>query len=309
MKPPDKWHLKTEGGIRYTLYENNPRGSFNDVDGEITEQILIESENFVAFVEESFSHYTVSGNTWSFRGARRYPQNSFRTVGVDFEPFPRSLPGDPLQIDAAAADGTYGGFLLLTVKYSSGINQDDEYDWQEIQSNATGEFISYQPDGSWVWFDLTGEEGAEEGAENPAPATVILPGVEWNVKFRPVPWDAMTRVTGKALDLLGCVNSDAISLLGGAEEETVMFAGFGMRTRWTWKDVKPYCDLDMKFLQKRIVLPGGYGGSDQVLGHNHFFNPKTGRWQKLLVPPDGWIGFYRNVYRKAELSPLFTVRS
>jgi len=133
---------------------------------------------------------------------------------------------------------------------------------------------------------------------------LILPGFEWSVKYKRVPWDAMDGVIDLCRNFLGLVNSEEMLVFRGAPAETILFSGFSWTQRYSWRDVYPYSELDLKLLEKRIV-DGVYNEAGEfevshIYGHNHFPNPENNyKFQRLKYPNGNYI------YDSDNLNKLF----
>ena len=332
MEEVSKWRLKTEGGIPYKVIDGSPYGTFDEVTGEITERLVIEADKLIEFRDEAFSKYTIEGSMWSWRRGREYPGTYYMTARMTFEPFPKSLPADPWECDATssgglpAGDDTYAKFMLVTVTYSSSQNKQWESDAIEFSSHASGEFLSIKSPVSLYWATrLWGGDlafGPFGGAARDITTfNKVIPGIEWSVKYRPVPWAAMNRIVNQARLKLGVVNKDdSLPLFGATVQETIMFVGFSIRSVFTWREPTPFAWVEMKFLEKRIndntiswsALP------EANIGWNHFWNPAKGYFMRLVRRKymSSFIGNeptiipfqFSPIYEIDTLAPLFNLR-
>jgi hypothetical protein len=284
---PTTWNCATAGGIPYKLMESYPKGSVSEEQATTEERYIIQASNLNAFLVESMSVMTVyPGGSWYYRAPRCMPgMSTLYTKSVDFEPFIPGKPADPFNAHGADAD-TYGQFMLVTIHYgtpdaNSPGDQGGDQDLVELSASATGEFLVI-PVGPKDYYAT-----AEKKNKNPvAPATKIVPGIEWSVRFPRVPRSSMSAACSAARGLLGRVNSSPMSVLYGAPKETILLVGLSFGTKWTWKDEEPYMQLDIKLIEK-------------AAGHNKFYNPDTSSWE-VLYKKDG-----SKVYDEADLNQLF----
>jgi len=305
---PSTWRLRTLGGIPYKLYQDNPKGHFEEESADITEQYIIQASDLADFVVESFSDTIVwPGIAWFYRPPRRYPGLFYLvTKSLDFESFPPGKPGDPYAIDSSAESGTYSEFLLVTIKYSSGKSEEDtNNDIVELSVNASGEYLTHFPKRAKYNISVADNPSTktkDEKLTNPlVPMSKIVPSLEWNLKFRRIPRVNMAASFLLARSLLGTVNNYAMPAIFDAPPETILFAGFSMATKWTWREKDPSFELDMKLLEKQINEQG------EIKGHNHVFNPNTGRWDRLVKTDSSGVALDppSYAYELANLNQLF----
>src|SRR5690606_11825963 len=96
---------------------------------------------------------------------------------------------------------------------------------------------------------------------------------------------------------IGRVNADTVPWLYGATPETLLFVGYAYSQKYTLRDGQigtPPFDLDMKFVEKRVVW------ANIIRGHSYIWKPGEG-WQRLLV--DG----SRPAYEAVSYAALFNV--
>ena len=296
---PSSWRLRTLGGIPYKLMEGYPKGSFDEENGAVTEQYIIEASNLADFVEESFSDTTViPGIVWLYRPARSYPGLAYLvSKKLDFVPYPPGKPGDPYGIDVGTGFGeTYAQFLLVTIEYSSGKSDEGDQDAVEIGATATGEFLMYPAKNAKFESD-SDEEGA---LSNPVlPLSKVIPSLEWSLKFRRIARSRMGTAVALARTMLGKVNSLPMPILMATTAETILFCGFSATTKWTWRDKDPFFEMELKMLEKVVNEDG------EIKGHNHFYNPNTGLWEKLERTDSEGEGLGTYVYNLANLNQMF----
>lgn len=314
---PRHWHLRTEAGIPYKLLEGYPRGSFARDKGQVEEAYLIRASDLLAFVYESFPPLLLFGNFFRMQSNRRMPRvPSLVTRQVNFEPWPPDVPCDPWSNDSRAAAGTYTQFLKVTISYETADHDDEEEDEQqpetylEISADTAGEFLVLPQRASSKWKPP--EPGTPEyyaqgnppskGPENDdvnVPVTQLVPQTQWNVRWPRIARSFVRTLVKRGRSMIGNVNSKPMRILQDAPPETVLFLGFGFRQTYTWSareaDQQPV-EFDFKFLEKQIRV------GDAVFGHNHFYRPSKGTWEKLMRPNG------QHVYTPSDLNDLFNRR-
>lgn len=319
---PSLWRHRTEGGIPYKLMEGHPKGSFGDDAATATEIYLIQASDLSDFVDEVMSQSEAwPGGGWRHRPARGLPgYPALRTKKVDWEPHEGGLPCDPFGAGEysswaspqEAPAGTYAKFLKLTISYSTSKLDDKDQDLLEISCSGAGEFLLLPPSEAKVHDD-----GAPDGPPKPKqipdpgfPLTVSVPGVEWSVKYNRIPRSEMPTVLSLCRGMLGKVNNAPVPLLMATGIHTLMFMGFSMRAKWSWRTptaVKPptvdnlmndpnlWFELDLKIQEKCLTKDG------VTIGWNHFLTP-WGTWEKIL--PTGEVGKF--CYDAVDFSPLLS---
>lgn len=296
---PSSWRLRTAGGIPYCLMEGYPKGSFGEDDAEVQEQYLIQAEDLYDFVVESLSDTDVyPGGIWYYRKPRPYPGLSFLlTRKVDVEPFDSSRPADPFGIDSSAPDKTYGEFVKVTISYGNVDASDPEQqdnNLLDISCNASGELLQYPPRGNARLEDPSIGYGSTKPVKDLVyPYVKNVPMLEWSVKFRRILASRLSVSLNTARGMLGKVNSAAVPLLYVTDAEVLLFAGFSLQFARSWRSVDRFGTADLKFVEKRVVEDGS------VKGHNHFFDPSTHRWLRLILNGS------RYAYESANLNTLF----
>lgn len=326
------WHLRTAGGIPYRLVEGYPKGSFDEDDCKVEEKYIIQARDLMSFVTESLSDLQVRpGGQWFYRPARRLPGPAATTPyavtqRVSFEPLDGTRPCDPFLADVPPpSSGTYGEFLTVTIEYLTGKSDDDWPGMVELSVTSASEFMVI-PSKSLTF--KTPEKNADGtayvGPANPPvkdpkiPYTMLLPSLEWSVKFPRVPLAHWADSMALASDLLGCVNDRPMQVMVARWPETVLFVGFSLDLKWNWRQRQPCFSVELKFLQKEITEswdealiadawiattpdPTGFidGWEWWVKGHNHSYNPATSHWDRLRRPDD------TPLYKLADLNQLF----
>ena len=309
------WNLMTPGLIHYKLYEGHPKGSFEEDSASFTEQIIIRASDLMQFVSESLSEYSIyPGSNWYYQPPRSYfgekGGDSERTnpylknmvvKKIDFECFPPGKPCDPLGInskgegdeeDAQWNKDTFSQYLLLTVSYAPGKTTQNIGDVLELSSSTSGEFLMYSARGENKWYNDTSGESTPVTEIN-LPITRVLPSVEWTLKYKRVPFVQLEAVLDLLRSSLGTLNEETIPAMFGAPKETVLFLGYSYSLSYSWRSEEPIVEVEVKMLEKRVVDEGG-----DTKGHNHFLNPKSGQWERIL-DKDG-----QNVYTLSDLNAL-----
>ena len=299
---PKYWNLRTKRGIPYKRLEGSPKGSAEDDDHEIIEEIIIESDQLGNFVTESFNDLSsvYPGGSWGLF----YPGRSFEDISwfptrkIEFEPFPPGLPG---LFNQTLNDPTYAQFMKLKITYGTGKTTDSKDDMLEKSGNATGEFLLVQTNSKMYW----------ETTDHPAkgmnvPVTQILPGVEWSVKYKRIEWGRLWSSISLCRSLMGCVNSGEMPQFNFAPAETILFAGFSWTSRYSWRSNKPVSDMELKLLEKNFMVPNPDSPDNPGLPgvqvtHNMFLNPDGLKWQTLYRANGA------KIYKMADLNSLFYV--
>jgi len=147
-------------------------------------------------------------------------------------------------------------------------------------------------------------DGEEKEIKERVPVTILVPQLEWNIRWSHVPYNFLRDTLINRLRRgLGKVNSNRLSWLFNAPVGTMLFVGFNMSRETSWHPsvgiVKPDAKLDLKFIEKNVSIPVR-GGDVKTFGHNDFFNSKTGTWERLLL--NG-----RTVYRTANFNEIFAI--
>jgi len=254
---------------------------------------------------------------------------SMVTKKIAFEMYPVGRPGDPFLCDEGGTiyepgvgdvavggpeDDTYAQYVLVTITYGPGkategsaeLNFNDVLD---IRANASGEFIMLSSNAKLRWQgdprDVAGAVDWGECKEANVNLTKVLPGVEWVVKFKRVPFSELSGITSGLLDLLGKVNDSSVELLNNAEYETILFMGFNYTSYFSWRNAESFVEMELKFVQRRVagtIFVDTYGGeateTEVFLGWNHFWSPENRRWL-YLVDADGI-----KMYEEADLGAL-----
>ncbi|KKN88381.1 hypothetical protein LCGC14_0249440 [marine sediment metagenome] len=292
---PSTWRLRTASGIRYKLMEGFPTGTFEDENATAEEQYIIQAPNLFAFVLESFPPPIVIGNFFINLPKRSFPSLvSLQTKRISYQPFEDGRPSDPFGIDLGAPDGTYADFLLVTISYATGKNSGDDNNpttFLEISSSATGEIITIPTTGN-NFGSPTGDP-VQDGV---VPVSQVIPETEWTVRWSQIPNTFFDVLLNVMRPLMGRVSSVPMPLLRNADASTILFMGWSHEEQFTWKknfvDAPPI-QVEMHFVEKNLNIDGF------TIGHNHFYNPKTGAWEQLFNAKG------ELVYRSGNLNKMF----
>ena len=300
---PSEWAFRTPGGIPYKAVELT--GSFGSEDATVTEVILIQASQLLAFVTESFPL------TYPFTGTSVSPQR--RTLpglapllvkSIRYEGHTEGRPIDPFDGYPDVPANTYEPILKLTIEHGTSPANDDEQDpddpstFLEITANAGGVFLAVEPaNATWVGIEALGEPKSEAVKEKNIPQTQTEPQTEWSVRWSQIDPDFFDdTLMAKLRDKLGKVNGGAMTTLYNAPAETVLFMGFALREQYTWREGsagKPPVQMDMKFVEKNLKTPEGV----QVT-HNHVYRTGKG-YRRLLI--DG-----KPLYAETDLDNIFS---
>jgi hypothetical protein len=303
-----EWRLST-GGIKYKLIDGYPRGGADEESGQIEEKIIIRSADLAAFYELSFPLGTVSGDLFLINPNRRYPGlSSHTTRTISWEPFIDSKPCDPYGIDPSAPAGTYGDFVVVTITYETGKQDEDESDpetFLEISADTAGELVTvpvrgksnFASEQDVAYAKAQGEEIQGDPVKGAmVPVTKFMPETQWTIRWPRVTRSYLPTVISAMRERLGHVNDEAVTLLFNAPRGTVLFMGFSYQEEFTWRDgglENTPASIEFKFLEKHHKQGGN------VIGHNHFIQDDTGLFKELFLPNN------QPVYPYADLNNLF----
>ncbi len=287
---PSTWRLRTAGGIKYKLFEGSPTGMFDDEDATAQEQYIIEARNLLAFAIESFPAPVLFGNFYINKPKRPLPSlGTLHTKRISYKPFEEGKPTDPFGADLLAPSGTYTNFLLVTISYGTGKN--DETVFLEVSSSATGEVITIPTTGNNF-----GSPTGDPVQDSVVPVSQIIPETEWTVRWSQIPNAFFNTLLDVMRPLMGQVNSAPMPLLRNADASTILFMGWSHEEQFTWKEGlvnTPPIQVEMHFVEKNLRLDGF------TIGHNHFYNPKSGAWEELFNAKG------ELVYRSDNLNKMF----
>jgi hypothetical protein len=292
-RDPTTWNNNTPGGIKYRILSQS--GSFEDERAECQQVLLLHKNSLLSFVNESFPiEYTAGGftyidSTMSLPGL--IPTLTTRRISWKSH-MPDKL-SDPLQTDLLSvlpgtAKNAYHDILEVSVDYST---DNDNSTGIEIATSTSGEFIAMDSRNA-TWS--TGDEVQES-----LNAVAVIPMTEWTFTLsRGYRKSYVENNLIPTLRLkLGKVNTLAVPEMFDAPPETILFMGYEIRERRSWRedrfDDPPYM-FTFKFLEKHV------SDGPSVYGHNHFFRKDTGAWDILLV--DGTNA----AYRLTDFNPLMS---
>jgi len=304
---PSTWHLKTAakdcvgfGPIPYKLVEGYPRGSAQADLAEFQEQYIIQSKDLINFFIESFPVTTkISDTDWVYHNPRTMPGsgNSLFTKKIDFEPLEGSKPCDPFQVDTgwhgAAVEGTYDGFLKLTITY-------DSTGFIEVSADAGAEFLMVPSRGKLQWINSENDTDVSPAVaagqlvdvrDIHIPITKLVPQTQWKVKIKQVTWEVAKLIVDGCRDKLGKINDDTVKMLMNARFGTVLFVGYSLSTTATWTVAEGNVEdlfyqfpteMEFEFLVKDVGDDPLYDVGLMPMGHNYFFRPDKLRWEQLV---------------------------
>lgn len=202
------------------------------------------------------------------------------------------VPVDPFVADESADSGTYQDFVSVTVEYTTD-RDDDEF--MTITANASGEVI-FLPVPKAEWEQTPGGD-TEQSRQPGIGHNKLVPMTQWTVRFPNMPYTYYRDTyINTVRDLLGKINSVHMPELFDAAPETILFIGHELIQDFVWRSNHPkMARITLKFLEKRIFDSDATWQeqyySDNPKGHNYFWNPDTGKYQKLLFLPDSQPAF------------------
>lgn len=321
------WRLTTAGGIKYKFL--GTEGSFEYESGEVTWRGIIRSEDFIAFAEELFPPPVQVGGLWYSRSGTMPGWPNMIARRLRYKSIDGDSPIDALQSDTVAPAGTYHGFIEVNIAFTPGNGKAsdpaDPRTFLEISSNVGGEFI-YAPASNTRLQDETNSEGDDDGTPNGVvadpvsgepkgtvvsaakrinrhpvlPSTILVPTIEWSVKWKQIPADYFrSTIIHRLRYLNGRVNLRKVPFLYNSPPETLLFAGFTHTEVYSWRTgnlEKAPVDVEIKLIEKRVLWRG------VVCGHNHVWEPGLG-WRRI------WIGANSDeyAYSHADMNFLFKV--
>lgn len=297
---PQEWRLETEGGVRYKRLAGSPRGTFNeDGSASVEEEIIIQASDLEAFLVESYPSLEAVEGMLSWTIPRKLPGTNYLfTKSIDFTNLDEgSVPSDPFGIDPEAPERTYDDFLKLTIKYQTAPEnqQQQSQTYLKVSARASAEYLTVGARGDSKW----GDEDGDDVEDIDVPINQIVSETEWTVSWPRVKRDAVPVLFGQARPFMGTVNSSDLGILYGAAAETVLFTGMSFDQTFIYdfssddNNQNPGGSIQVTLLEKRILTPDG------IAGHNHFFRPSTGKFERI-VKPDGSY-----VYPAVNLNALF----
>jgi len=285
---PSEWNLKTDGGIPYKLMNGYPTGSIDD-EGSFTttEAYIMEASSLSAFITESFSP-TV------YTPTRHMPGQSYNyTRSISFEPFPEGLPGDPFGAHVGIHDeNTFAQFVKVTIQYKQGEEQDgaDPSTFVEIAADASVEVLVTSSE-AMKW------ESGQPIIEVDLPIGHLCPMTEWTARWPRIPQTYINTIAARLRQYMGCINSTPMTKLYGAEAGTILFSGLSFQQAFIYGGGPAGASIEAKLLEKRLVKRTEAGTT--VYGHNHYYNKKTGLYERIKKTDGSFI------YPEANLNLLF----
>jgi len=271
------WRLSTANGIPYKLVEG-PTGSFNyNGEAKFKEVYIIEEDRLLDFIEESFPPSFLAGDVLNFVTPRLMPgSTSVYTTDVSYDPLEDGKPCDPYDNDSDAPDGTYAQYLKLNISYEAGKapDEDDPTTFLQVNGRASAEFLNIQSGGA-TW------ENGDVVRQINLPLNQIVAETEWTITYPSMTRAAVNWLFNRARPYLGSVNSAVFGLINNAPVETILFTGIGFSEEFSsdHNDNKEG-RVELSFLEKRI---------NGQFGHNHFYRPDAGSFQRVIKPDGNFI--------------------
>jgi len=292
---PSTWRLRTTGGIRYKLVEG-PTGSFNaQGDAEFSETYIIQASDLLDFVNESFPLPLLSGDQINWRANRLMPgSKAIYTMDISYTGLVDGKPLDPFGADPTTPSDTYCNFLKLSIKYKPGSEKDDSNPetFLSVSARASAEYLTLGNRGNAKWDD-----GSALRDPN-VPISQTIAETEWTVSWPRVPNDVIPILFNRCRPYMGCVNSTTMAIVNNAPAESLLFTGMSFSEEFNasgYTTLERKCgQVSVSFLEKRIAAVGG------PYGHNHFYNPATNRYQRVIKVGGGYV------YQLANLAAMFT---
>jgi hypothetical protein len=286
LEDPTQWRLRTlVNNIPYKLL--SAEGSFEHVSAAMDIKVLIHTSDLIAFCSELFPAPFMFGAISIPQYVRFGNIGNLVAKSVSFKGFDSGLPTDPTQVDPGAPIGTYFPTLELTIHLSTAPqgSPTNPVTYLEVSADASGEYIHVPPANTTL--QSLNPDGTPNTTEPPRrnrvpilPHTIMVPQTMWSLKWPRIPFFVFRDGIRPRLELaLGKVNSEAFSLLYANFPETLLFAGYTYSFAFTWKpgsDDAPFINLDMKFLEKRVLWRG------LIRGHQDVWRPGSG-WDRLLI--------------------------
>lgn len=302
--------LATAGGIQYKLVHGYPVYEEDQEMCRGEEEYIIRASDVDAFLDEVMPQPDIFDGRPVLSLTRTMPGfNWVRTAKVRVEPCDATRPFDPMGVDPAAPDDTYGPLARVHLWYES--MSDDIF---EKSVQIGGEYLQIPPANAEVSENPEFSDPAND-PDNPANpafealkdqllgAYKLIPTAEWSYKIKRVlvpDWAGYFAMLGKVNDRVN------VELCEGALPETVLFSGVaGSRNfRYYRRALRGDAwSLDFK-LSQRMIVEDDAGGVARTYGWNHVYvpNPKngTGEWRKLKRKNSG-----KFLYELADIASLF----
>ncbi len=316
---PSDWSLVTPGGVPYKLQEGYPKGKIGKT-LSMTAKIIIEENQLANFINEAYPTISSTGSGFIIEPGLACPGFPGTVINeISFEPFDQGkawIPGkthpSPPEINP-----NYCQFLELTVDYkgveASPGSSSDLQSLLEVSTDCGVEFLQMAAKLKAKFVassNHTNPQGAAVSAgdeESPydlnIPTAKVVPQTEWSVEYPQIAWTLLPTLLTIVRPKLGSVNSTTMALLGNAPFETILFLGMNIRQTFQYSDStgwKRFCQLGLKFSEKCVTSsmdPSMAAG--ETKGHNHFYRPETGTWDRLKI--NGY-----SVYGTSNLNLLWT---
>ena len=318
LEDPSQWRLRTNGGIPYKL--KSLEGSFEHEKAELNVNMLVASNRLFHLMAEMFPP-PVSYKDITIPQYAKYGTTNLGVKRVRFKSFDPELPIDPFNLDGSAPANTYFPVLELDIEVGStpfgSKRPDDPFTFLEISAEASGEFIHSPPtntagqdieqttdpvQGPQSFGPFAKGRVTKKGKPKPirtpyVPHTVLVPQTTWSVGWKRIPFKVFRdKIRGRLETILGTVNSEPFVILYATWPETLLFVGYSYKYSFTWRDGyvdEPFIDLDLKFLEKRVLWSGF------VRGHQDVWQPGKG-WVRLVFDRTN-----RPTYDAADFNILF----
>jgi len=284
------WRRRTAGGIPYKIIEG-PTGNVSREEGaSFTEVYIIRASDLLPFIYESFPLAEASGDNIVWAYPRLMPGcTNIYTRSISYTGLINDRPLDPFGADADAPEH-YEQFLKVTIQYDLMKEPEDEGPMLEISARSSAEYLMLGADGNTRWQD-----GAVVRNIN-APINQLVSETEWAVSFPKVPVNLIPTIFNRCRGFMGAVNSTVMSTLHDAPAESILFTGMSFQEQFSLGgaiDLRNTGQVSVTFLEKRIQAPDG------PFGHNHFYRPEAGQYQRILRA-DG-----SSVYTQLDLEKMF----
>jgi len=310
MQDPSDWRL-VAGNIPIKLISTT--GKIGPEDASAVQEVLIQSANLPAFAVYCFPLPVAQSGSILYPRRRYLPGFPALVLkDMDYESWSGDKPIDPFSGDPSAPSGTYDEYLKVTLNYGTAPendqepNPDDPRTFLEVSCRSESQFLSYAPTGVNATWDQASLQQDNGNAVKDADLNVVVPNhtQQWTLRWPQVPYSFFNDTLIDRLNLLrGKVNLTVLELFNDAPAETIMFTGYDLETQYTWREdyagISPV-NVVLTFVEKNFLHFGEGGVANDVqVTHNHFFDPRTGRWRKIYI--DG-----KPVYHPTELSTIWT---
>lgn len=262
-------------------------GDFEQTATRITETYLMQSVNLLRFATDTFPPSFVRGDRIIQPPSRHVSGlPSVRASKISWQEHIPGLPVDPFSSDPIkslnASDLTYPPVSEVTVEYTTSRPEDE---FLELFADTAGEIIS-QPSPKGTYEGPGGSTDREANRQPSIQFNKIVPMTDWTARYPRVPYSFFREtLIGTIRSLLGKVNSSVMPVLFDAPVETILFVGYKFEQEFSLRVNQPLMSrVEFKLLEKRVY--DGYDSATLIKGHNHYWNPDKGQWQKLLFGDD-----------------------